>query len=343
MPSRAVIIGSGDYESDLTSYRTITESARCYGEVLRRNRLWQAEDAITVLSSEGGRQLTINSVMDAVQGAADETGEGDSLLVVYIGHGAYWSDLPGAEVHFAVTESRKAHPYTWLSSYYIYRAIRKSKASLKVLVADCCYSNYLDSLGAETDDDRTPPGILSDKGTCVLTATSDKARATPNACDSRNIEEQFRKCTPFSGHLLDIMSRGLQSDRDLTLGMLHRAVHAEMTNCVNHNVHGTPGIRRNDYPDDLPLLANNMPADDRRRLTPISDQQWFEAIRDQRNFDLNELLREPDRTGRVVAMLSDPGRGAGRNAARDVIVRADERYRSEPDLFARYYVASRGR
>ena len=39
--------------------------------------------------------------MTPLQQAADQAERGDSLLVVYVGHGAYWADVPGAQVHFA--------------------------------------------------------------------------------------------------------------------------------------------------------------------------------------------------------------------------------------------------
>jgi hypothetical protein len=42
---------------------------------------------------------------------------GDTLMVVYVGHGAYWEDPPGSQVHFALNSSHRAAPHGWLSSW----------------------------------------------------------------------------------------------------------------------------------------------------------------------------------------------------------------------------------
>ncbi|MBW8800973.1 MAG: hypothetical protein JF597_47705, partial [Streptomyces sp.] len=125
MASRALVIGVGTYgeESGIQGYPTIEASARAYGAALARDPRWGAAERSPVLGPD--EVQTADDVMCALQEAA-AAGEGpeDTLLVVYVGHGAYWQDVPGGQVHFAVGSSRVSEPWTWLSAWYVYRAIR---------------------------------------------------------------------------------------------------------------------------------------------------------------------------------------------------------------------------
>jgi hypothetical protein len=118
MGRRAVVIGPAEYgpDSGIASYEWIRNSAREYGRVLDGDPMWD-RDSYRVLTA--AELQTADGVMHAVQEVADQAKLGDVLLVVYVGHGAYWSDLPGAQVHFSVESSHRDKPWTWLSSWYI--------------------------------------------------------------------------------------------------------------------------------------------------------------------------------------------------------------------------------
>jgi hypothetical protein len=337
MASRAVIIGPANYaeNSGLESHREIYESARCYGEVLGSDRRW-GSDQVTVLPED--KLGSINDVMDAVQAAADATtGEDDTLLVIYVGHGAYWDDVPGAQVHFAVNSARAQAPFSWLSSWYVYRAMRKAKASLKVLIADCCNSNFLPQLSGTHD--AALPGVLGEQssGSCVLAAVKDVRRASPVGCDSPQLDERFRRCTPFSGHLLNVLSRGTEDNgEDLTLGMIHDALRTDISQCVRR--HDQPRMILNDARERMPLFSNRMDPSRRTRPTqvPGSADDWAQILLKESNYSLDRLFNDPETTGEVVARLSHSPHEAGRRIALRVNERADKAFRT-PDLFARYW------
>jgi hypothetical protein len=336
MTSRALIIAPSEYQDPgITSYEEIANSGRRYEEFLKEDRLWK-DSRIERLTKE---QLTsTSSVMDAVTAAANAADKDDTLLVIYVGHGYRWADIPDADVHFAVESSRSDAPYTWLSTWYLYRAMRQSEASLKVLITDCCYSNYLNALGpgdlAEKVNDYSL-GAFRDEtsGTCVLTAVKGRERrAQATRCESGRLPSQYRDCTPFSGHLLNVLSKGLDNDKNLTLGMISRAVKVDMAKCSPH--HPEPRMAKNDVPDETPLFSNHA----RRSLglsTPITEDDWVEFIRQDRIYDLDDLLKEPEIAGRVYARLCDPS-GDWREVAQRLNDRADQRY-GDPDLFARYW------
>lgn len=333
MASRAVVIGPASYapDSGIAAHGTIAASARMYGEILEQDRMW-GPDRVTVLQQD--RLGQIAEVMASVQHAADQTERGDILLIVYIGHGAYWSDVPGAQVHFAVNSSRAAAPHTWLSSWYLYRAIRRSRASLKVLIADCCYSNLLPQLG----DGEALPGALGvmDEGTCVLTAVKEVNLASALGCPL--LPEQFAACTPFSGHLLKVLSNGTRNHNDkLNLGLIRDAVKEDLRNCDGAQ-HDQPRMILNDAREGVPLFTNRMAPARRERPPhqPSTADEWVSTVMRENDVMLEALLLDAALTGDVVARLWARPEDSGRRVARRINDRATKLFR-EPAVFAQYW------
>lgn len=332
MASRALVIGPADYAPDagIASHPEIAQSARMYGKVLGSDPRW-GPDAVDVLPT--GRLGSVNDVMGAVQQTADQAEPGDTLLVVYIGHGAYWGDVPDAQVHLAVGSSRLRQPHTWLSSWYVYRAIRRSRASLKVLIADCCYSNLLPQLSG----DGTMRGALgvAAEGTCVLTATRNNPRADAAGCP--RLPAGLDTCTPFSGHLLDVLVRGTRHhDDELTLGLLRDAVQARMHGCGTP--HDLPNMILNGGREGMSLFTNRMARPDRERTpsAPASAEEWVATMMRESPYPLDRLLDDPANAGRVVTLLAKHDDEAGRRMALRVNERANQ-YFERPELFAQYW------
>ncbi|MFF7844927.1 hypothetical protein ACFZC6_40195 [Streptomyces ossamyceticus] len=331
MASRALVIGVGEYADDsgIDGYPTIEASARAYGAALARDPQWGAEAGAAVLEPE--RTRTADGVMRALHDAA-AAGEGpqDTLLVVYVGHGAYWQDVPGGQVHFAVGSSRINEPWTWLSAWYVYRAIRKSKAGLKVLIADCCYSNMLPHLGPES----ALPGALGTRyqGTCVLTAVGGTVHnAWADAC--ANLPSPLDTCTPFSGHLLNVLGEGMPDHPDdLTLGALRAGIDESMQEC---GVHHAPRMLLNDASEAATLFTNH--AKGRRPRARVLDtvDGWVRELLLNGERNLPDLMRRPDLAGRVVVRLK-----AGDEQSRELAHRVDRRAAEllpDPVDFVRYW------
>jgi hypothetical protein len=336
--SRAVVIGPDEYapDSGIASHPEIGNSARMYGEILAGDRRWGA-DRVEVLPDD--RLSSINDVMGVVQEAADQAEPGDTLLVIYVGHGAFWDDVPGAQVHFAVGSSRRRQPHTWMSSWYVYRAIRNSSASLKVLIVDCCYSNLLPQLGGEDGALRGALGEIHE-GTCVLTAIKNNVNEA-SAIGCRQLPTDLAACTPFSGHLLNILRQGTRDQNDeLTLGLIHDAIDRDMRGCGT--VHDLPRMILNDAREGVPLFTNHMAPTrrERSRSVPASAAEWFETIMREGDYELDQLLADPGKAGQVVALLDkEPDEAVQRIASR-VNYRAIRHY-SQPALFARYWAEAR--
>jgi hypothetical protein len=322
-----VVIGAAEYgrESGIDSYASISESARMYAEVLGQDPMWPDPRLVTE-----DELRTTDGVMRAVQDVADRAAADEAFMVVYVGHGAHWRDIPDSEVHFSVGSSRRDSPWTWLASWYLYRAMRKSHATLKVLIADCCYSNKLPRLGE-------PPKALDtlDRGTCVLTATkNDHNYADPEGCPELP-DSDLRKCTPFSGHLLNVLRRGTSDHNDkLTLGLVRDAVETEMGRC--HTSHRVPNMTLNGARERTALFTNRRnPAE--RSLPPIPNEaeQWADILIRGQEPDLESLFLDPRQTGKVVAKLYERQSDHGRVIADRINEQASQQF--EPRQFARYW------
>jgi hypothetical protein len=333
MASRAVVIGPSIYaaNSGIDSHPTIGASARMYGKVLASDQMW-GPDSCRVLDEN--EVQTPDRVMRALQDAADETGPQDTLLVVYVGHGQYWSDLPGAQVHFSLGSSYRDKPWTWLSSWYVYRVMHKARARLKVLIADCCYSNLLPQLGEEP----VLPGVLGelDEGTCVFTAVKNLNYAPADGCSA--LPESLSECTPFSGHLLHVLQHGTKDhNHELTIGLLREAVKKEMEGCSAAQ-HQVPRMSLNDAREGTPLFTNRMEPRKRDQVLPlpVEPADWVKCLMLDRDSLLDKLLRDERKTGDVVALLSKKSDDASRHLARHIGVRANKAF-SSPRAFARYW------
>ncbi|WP_405972787.1 caspase family protein [Streptomyces sp. NBC_00988] len=333
MASRAVVIGPAAYAdgSGIESHPSIGRSARMYGEVLAGDAMWGADNCRVLGDDE---VQTADGVMRALQKAADETEPKDIFLVVYVGHGQYWSDLPGAQVHFSVSSSRENNPWTWLSSWYVYRVMRQARAKLKVLIADCCYSNLLPQLGEEP----VLPGVLGnlDEGTCVFTAVKNANNASAEGCSA--LPGDLAGCTPFSGHLLRILRDGTTDHApQLTIGLLREAVKREMESCAGAQ-HQVPRMSLNDARDGTRLFTNQMDATSRdpAPYRPVAPEDWVRALMLDRDSRFDDLLEDERTTGDVVAILSSRTDDASRHLARRIDAQANDRF-SEPHAFARYW------
>ncbi|WP_330335911.1 hypothetical protein [Streptomyces sp. NBC_00557] len=340
MASRALVIAPGEYQpgSNIPGWPTIAASGRMYREVLAGDELWGADGCRVLDPDEAG---TIDGVMRALEETAAEVGPSDTLLVVYVGHGACWGDVPaGDQVHFSVGTSQDRAPWTWLNSWYVYRAMRKSAAGLKVLIADCCYSHRLGDLGPAGEEPKLP-GVMGRQfeGTCVLSALGqDAALAGPlaSAAGCPGLPAPFDQCTPFSGHLLNVLARGTRDRKDhLTFGLLREAIKAEMEKCTAG--HPQPRMVLRDAPDGTQIFTNRMAADQRVDPSLPTDRHgWIDWLKGDPDARIPYLLKDECTTADVVATLCDRGDDDSLKLAEHIDIRANEAYRS-PDTFARYF------
>lgn len=347
MASRAVVIGSARYapDAELDSHLEIRHSAFQYGQVLSHAPGWNAPGQVEVIpaykpgTGGDGRivsddpPLTADDVITAVRRAAAAAGEGDILLVIYVGHGKLERERSEDHVHFAVETSRGPDPHSWLASRYVYQEIRKSAATLKVLIADCCNSRHLRNLSGMAEEHEPLPMALGReyRGTCVMGPATNKDLIPPDGCHRLQYED-LRECTPFSGHLLEILRNGTKDDSDkLTLGMIRNALERNMNSC---GIHDEP-LFIPTAKEETPFFINRTDSDKREKpVIPDSAAGWAKLIGEGGSFDFSSFLERPSVAGDAIALLFEtPGK-------RDIALRNHDRATAEllgkPDRLARY-------
>jgi hypothetical protein len=322
--SRAIIIGAadyGDYErSRLKSHFTIARSAVEWERFLKTDPLWESTgDTGTdnqVRRLEHRELQSVDGVLSEVRLAAAEAN--DMLLVVYIGHGAWWSGVADSQVHLAVETSRNHDPWTWLSSSYLYYLMRESRASSKILIADCCNSDKLNRLDDGTAEDEAVTEAFNasrPEGTLVVRAVQHVSYAAAEGCP-RLASRELQECTALSGHLLDMLRRGIRNGGDvLKPRTVVNRLSREMLACPVE--HPAPGGTLDGSLGEMELFTNKL-ADrvERSRIAPVTAEEWVSVLLSD-SCDLGPLLADPAKINAVVAGLArNPGPGEER--ARDI-------------------------
>jgi hypothetical protein len=98
-----------------------------------------------------------------------------------------------------------------------------------------------------------------------------------------------------------------------------------------------PRMSLNDARERTPLFTNRMDPNSRNRPpdVPVEPDQWVKTLMRERAFDLNGLLKDPRRTGEVVALLCAAPDEASRHIAQRIDAQANEKF--APHDFARYW------
>jgi hypothetical protein len=336
MANRALVIGAHEYpeaarlpSTSLKLYESIKVSAEGYRQALETDPLWGPGSCVLLLNPRTPADVWAG--LDACTAAM--TGN-DRLLVVYIGHGAYWTEVPGGSVHLGLSASVDGAPDTWLSTWYLYWKMRGAQAGLKVLIADCCYSGLMGALGGAADPaGKMPPP----RGTAVFTslggAGSTRNAGDPDGCP--HLGPEWDKCTLFSGHFLKVLAEGVPGGPYLTLGSLRDAVETAMTVCTTHEDH-LPRLVTKDAREDQPLFTNKMfDSGPERGPSPLRGRhEWVATLSQERGRDLTDLLRSPGDAASVQLRLAAVGTEIAWHNVRRISKQADDKL--TPAGFARY-------
>ncbi|MFI0405708.1 hypothetical protein [Actinomadura sp. 3N508] len=281
-------------------------SGDLYEEVLSDPKIWDGN----VTRLPDGDLDNPQAVLDRIRQAANLTGSGERLLVIYVGHGQNFS----GEVFLATRSAHINRREGWISINALYDAMtgqlenRQVAAGLKMLIADACHTGAIRTLGAGTDhvettpaDDFALPGFpkITEPGTFVLTSANRKQpnpKFTP--CDYiGDPGDPARMATPFSGHMVKIIRDGLAAEEPyFTAVGLHDALREAMRTCPTAHIDpdhdGTPSGRtsvvlRNRKGRDTPADAGSAPA-------PLTTREWWvEHVLSGAAGKLPELARQP--------------------------------------------------
>ena len=338
MPSQAVIIGGSEFQQDnapLKSYDSFGVSAAEYYKTL--NALEPFQGNCTLIPADG-EHVDEDAVQDAISTAASRAkGADETLLLVYVGHGKAWADHHDNVLHLAMYKSREDRPAGWLEYSAIRRATSAKKDGLRIVIADCCYSNVLHSQGAGLDN--VPEGIFAlmerDQGVAVFTALApngSNVNASPEGCVQ--VDEEWRGCTHFSSHLLQVLNKGSRyAENVLSLGDVRDEIRESMRNCPPKL---QSGLILQGPADSTPFVQNRLSPGALRDLPDwASEEKWVAGLKTGRQWPIETLLADERMAARVsLALWRIP---EGRQNAHRIDSRAIETYTNDMDKYCAYW------
>lgn len=203
----AVLIGSSSYDdAEINDYETVTNSVTRLKELFDASELWHGCDVVHDPASDF-------DVMLPIRQASRQCRPGDTLLVYYVGHAINPPRTQHSDILLALRTTISDEYWSYLPLFHVYDMIRRSRASAKILILDCCYCGAAEALGPGGLDPSYEPQWLMDEGsTCVLKAA---ARASiVQQVDPYMEQDASSRYTAFSGYLISVLDRGIDGARD---------------------------------------------------------------------------------------------------------------------------------
>lgn len=243
--SRAILVGTAHYDDpDLEDIPAVEANVQDLTAVLVDPELggFLAENVRTLVDPKYqnfGRELAL------------WCRRAEDVLVVYFsGHGLI--DDKG-ELLLAVSDTEEdLKEYSALPIEQLRSAIRRSDATIKVLILDCCYSG------------RALPRPLADQESQVLGQVEVTGMYTLTSAP-RNLVSLFvpgERNTVFSGELVTLLRDGLVDNRPL---LTLPVIHSHLVRRLRRNGHPNPKVLHSDTAADLALVRN-------KRYRPDVDQ-----------------------------------------------------------------------
>ncbi len=194
--SRAVLIGTSRYDSDLRDLLAVRNNLEVLQELLTSDAFGGfSSQRCTVVQDAPDPRSVCTTVREAAMTATD------TLLVYFSGHGVLKEDLT---LHLALTGTDESD-LRWTSIPFeaIREILEESPCPNKILILDCCNSGrVLDTImGTRTK----PPDTLTIRGTYILTSSANAPSYAP-------VGERY---TAFTGEFIRLLRDGLPNGPDL--------------------------------------------------------------------------------------------------------------------------------
>jgi acyl carrier protein len=209
--SRAVLVGSARYQSPgLPDLEQVANNVSRLGALLAGPASGFASEHCALLVDPGSR----DEVLAALSASAKQAD--DVLLFYFAGHG----QLVGrqVELHLSLPNTDVDHPYTAVAYRDVAEIVMSAKATVKIVVLDCCYSGR--ATMATSDDLAAAIAHVDVEGTYVVASTSPTRPS---------IVEDDAEFTAFTGSLINIVENGDKEAAELlSMDHLYKAVATAM-------------------------------------------------------------------------------------------------------------------
>ncbi|WP_217178483.1 caspase family protein [Streptomyces sp. AC495_CC817] len=209
--SRAVLIGTSRYDSDLPDLLAVRNNLEVLQELLTSDASGGfPRERCEVVQDAPDPRAVCATIREAAMTATD------TLLVYFSGHGVLNDDLT---LHLALTGTDESD-LRWTSIPFeaIREILEASPCPNKILILDCCNSGrVLDTLMGNGPE---PPATLTIRGTYILTSSANAPSYAP-------VGERY---TAFTGEFIRLLRDGLPGGPDLlTLSALYDPLTKSLT------------------------------------------------------------------------------------------------------------------
>lgn len=211
--SRAILIGTATYQdSAFLPLPAAANSLNRMQEVLTDPGLcgWP-EERVTALPDPRGAPELVKIIRRLTRSTEDV------LLVYFVGHGKV---LRRGRLCLVLSSTDDEDPdVTGLDYHWIRDALQESRARVKIVILDCCYSGRaIETLSSSASLSTEVADSTEIRGAFILTASDQAAHVPP-------LEEQATAATSFTDELLGLIRNGVPAGPELlTLNLLYRAL-----------------------------------------------------------------------------------------------------------------------
>jgi len=202
----AVVIGAALYDDPtIVDYPSVANSARRLAELFDASELWHSCDLVRDPAGPADVMLPLHQAASGCQ-------QGDTLLVYFIGHAINPLRVQHCDILMALRTTLASEHWSYLSLYHVYDMMRRSRATSKALILDCCYCGSADTLSPEgADSGPEPDWLIEEANTCVLKAV--RRDGINQRADPFLEKDPASRYTAFSGYLISILESGIEGVR----------------------------------------------------------------------------------------------------------------------------------
>ncbi|TCK25226.1 caspase family protein [Pseudonocardia endophytica] len=223
--SRVVLIGASEF-SHLSSLPSVSRNVAALSAAFRNLDLWglPQQHCVTVQNPDSLTELV--TPVDEAASCAEDT-----LIVYYSGHGLV--DRETGELHLALRGSIADRSYTAVRYDLVRQQVLRSPARRKLIILDCCYSGR--ALGLMGDAATALAEEAAAEGTLVIASAPENSAA---------LAPEGENFTAFTGELLDVLDRGVNSEAEyLDVDLVYRRVFS----ALKAKIETTPAEAREKY------------------------------------------------------------------------------------------------
>ncbi len=204
--SQAVLIGTGHYQL-LPDLHAVPDDLSALAQALQNDSTWALTSRNCAIVED---PVLAGDILDPLTRAAAEAT--DTLLAYYVGHALI--DPSDGELYLSLTGSDPQQMHTAVPGRHILRNLFDSRASRRILILDCIYSEP--AVGEAIKAIQALAASAHHYGTYLFAGVS-KSVSTPSSARD--------PYTPFTGELLRITQRGVVGgDPLLDLKAIRRTV-----------------------------------------------------------------------------------------------------------------------